>query len=413
MHPYLTTEQRSYTVSEINEHIRVSLESQFPMLKILGELANVTHAASGHVYFTLKDEQAQLRCIMFRKHHLSLSTPLRNGMEVSSYGQLTLYKTRGDFQLRVISIQARGVGDLQQAFEALRRQLEKQGLFDVSHKKSIPTDPQTVGLITSPYGAALHDLLTVLRRRAPHLRVILYPAQVQGERAAAEIVQMISAANQRQECDLLILARGGGSAEDLAAFNDAALAQAIFRSCLPIITGIGHETNISIADLVADLRAPTPSAAAEQITAHMPRWPEQLRLAKARLHRACRAKLIHARQLLYHKQSHLKHPKEKLKAHAQRLAHLKRQLLLTQVHALQRQRQRFSLQSQRLDTLSPLSTLNRGYAIVSDAANRIIRDAKHVAPKQILTVHLARGKLRVQYVPMLATIVEEKPPKDG
>ena len=277
--------------------------------------------------------------------------------------------------------------------------MAQQGFFDPQHKKPLPTYPKTIGLITSPYGAAIHDMLTVLKRRAPQIDIIIYPSQVQGDGAAAQLIQALAQANQRQECDVLIVARGGGRAEDLEAFNDKQLAQAIFESHLPIVTGIGHDINVSIADLVADLKTPTPSAAAEQVSAHIPKWPEQLQQLQARLQRACQQRLIMAQQKLIQRHQQLRHPKTKLATQTQYLHMLTQQILQSYHRQLQKHQQRLGLYHQQFHTLSPFNTLKRGYALVEDEQRHVIRDPKQVKPKQILTIHLAKGTLRCQVIP--------------
>ncbi len=382
----------SCSVSEVNRRVRQSLEVQ-PLLWVHGEITDLMRASSGHVYFTLKDDKAQLRCVMFRRYSQFSVVPLQEGLMIKSYGQPTLYEARGNFQLQVMSVQEFGIGALQRAFEQLKKKLAQQGIFDAQHKKSIPEYPKCVGLITSIQGAALHDLLAVLKRRAPQLPIIIYPSQVQGDAAIEQLIHAIEIANQRQECEVLILARGGGSAEDLAVFNDPGIAHSIFDSQLPVITGIGHDINISIADLVADLAAPTPSAAAEQLTAHIPKWPDQLQQLQTRLQQSVHRHLSQARQQLNQLHQRLRHPKEQLVHHAHYLNLLQHQLLRAYKHVLQGNRQQLSSLGQQLHTISPLNTLQRGYSWVEDEQKRVIHNSNQVTLQQKLTIRLAQGSL--------------------
>ena len=254
-----------YSVSRLNREARAVLEGGFPLLWVEGELSNLAQPASGHIYFSLKDPAAQVRCAMFRSKRLLLGFKPANHQQVLVRARVGLYEGRGDFQLIVEHMEPAGEGALRLAFERLKQKLAAEGLFDAATKQPLPAMPRQVGLITSPTGAAVRDLLTVLERRFPALPVLIYPAQVQGQSAAAELVAALDLANERAECDILILARGGGSLEDLQAFNDEALARAVHRSAIPVVTGIGHEIDLSIADLVADQRGATPSAAAELV----------------------------------------------------------------------------------------------------------------------------------------------------
>lgn len=252
-----------YPVSRLVREARVLLEGSFPLLWVEGEISNLAMPASGHIYFTLKDEAAQVRCAMFRNRNRQLRFTPENGMQVLLRVRVTLYEGRGEFQLVVEHMEEAGSGALQRAYEALKQRLGQEGLFDQAHKKPIPTLPNTIGIISSPDGAAVHDILSVLKRRFPAVAVVLYPVAVQGERAANQLVEAVQLAEQRQECDVLIISRGGGSLEDLWSFNDEQLARTVFNCELPVISAVGHEIDFTIVDFVADVRAPTPSAAAE------------------------------------------------------------------------------------------------------------------------------------------------------
>ena len=264
--------QKSYTVSELNRLTAELLAKHFLSILVEGEISNLSIPASGHYYFTLKDANAQVRCAMFRSHQRKQSVKPENGKHILVKAQVSLYEPRGDYQLIVESIEEAGDGALRRAFDALKLKLSEEGLFSLVHKKNLPTLPKTIGVITSPTGAAIRDILTVLRRRFAAVPVIIYPVAVQGDNAKYEISKAIVKANTLKQCDVLILARGGGSLEDLWAFNEEMVARAIYNSDIPIISGVGHETDVTIADFIADLRAATPSAAAEHATPDQHQW---------------------------------------------------------------------------------------------------------------------------------------------
>ncbi|MCU7921893.1 MAG: exodeoxyribonuclease VII large subunit, partial [Candidatus Thiodiazotropha sp. (ex Dulcina madagascariensis)] len=277
------SQREIYSVSRLVRETRAILEGSFPLIWVSGELSNLAQPASGHIYFSLKDEAAQVRCAMFRMKRQLLRFRPENGQQVTIRARVSLYEARGEFQLIVEQMEPAGEGALRLAFEQLKHKLATEGLFDSETKKPLPSPPNQLGIITSPTGAAVRDLLTVLRRRFPALPVIIYPVQVQGEDAPRQIIRMLQLANQRQECDLLILSRGGGSLEDLQAFNDEGLARAIHASQIPLVTGIGHEIDFTIADFVADRRAPTPSAAAELVSPDQQEWYQRVTQLARRL----------------------------------------------------------------------------------------------------------------------------------
>jgi exodeoxyribonuclease VII large subunit len=313
-----------YTPSELNSEVRLHIEAGFPGILLEAEVSNLSRPASGHLYFTLKDDKAQLRCAFFKSAAIRSGLRLENGMQVLARGRVSLYEPRGDFQMIVDSVQEAGEGVLQRRFEELKRRLSAEGLFDPAHKKTLPPYPLRIGLVTSPRGAAVRDMLQVLARRWPLAAVRLYPVLVQGDAAAAEICAAVESANRHAWAQLLIAGRGGGSLEDLMAFNDEAVARAVFSSEIPVVSAVGHETDVSICDFVADLRAPTPSAAAELAT------PDQavLREVFARGQRQATRRM-----------------KDRLQQNAQRLDHLGHRL--QQCHPVLR----LSLQSQQLDRL--------------------------------------------------------------
>ena len=417
------------------------LEASFPLLWVSGEISNLAQPASGHIYFSLKDEAAQVRCAMFRMKRQRLRFRPENGQQVLIRAKVSLYEARGEFQLIAEHMEPAGEGALRFAFEQLKQKLAAEGLFDSEQKKPIPVPPKQLGLITSPTGAAVRDLLSVLKRRFPALPVIIYPVQVQGEDAPRQIVQMLKLAEQRQECDLLILSRGGGSLEDLQAFNEEQVARAIHQSTIPVVTGIGHEIDFTIADFVADRRAPTPSAAAELVTPDQLEWQQRLQAVTRRLKQNQLQRLQQLQQQYsgLAKRLQIQHPKRRLQQQAQRLDELSDRLsrqfhlnllqrhqrldrlqtrlarqtpeqrlkrLIEQISNLEqrmhravkqrlnREQTKFSQLGRDLHNLSPLNTLGRGYAIVSrPTTNSIITDAAEVETGEELQARLHKGSL--------------------
>jgi exodeoxyribonuclease VII large subunit len=431
-----------YTVSRLTSEVRLIVEGHYPALWIEGEVSNLARPASGHLYFSLKDATAQVRCAMFRGRGPRPAFVPENGMSVIARARASLYEPRGDFQLIVEHLEPAGEGALRAAFEALAARLEAEGLFDPARKRALPRLPRAIGVVTSPSGAALRDVLAVLARRWPALPVVLYPCLVQGREAAPSIVQALAAAGRRAEVDLLLLVRGGGSLEDLWPFNEEAVARAIAACPLPVVSGVGHETDLTIADRVADLRAPTPSAAAElacpdarallggvrQSAARLTRAMQQrlqqlqarLALARARLlHPARRLEQLaqrldeaslrarHALVETLHRQRlalerlgarlAAQHPAGRLQRARERLASLARRLRLALAWLLAARRERWRSLASALVQVGPEATLARGYAIVRDPETRaVLRDATRAAPGQRLAVTLARGALAVR-----------------
>lgn len=275
-----------FTVSRLNQTVRLLLEHEMGQVWISGEISNFTQPASGHWYFTLKDDNAQVRCAMFRNSNRRVTFRPQHGQQVLVRANITLYEPRGDYQIIVESMQPAGEGLLQQKYEQLKAKLQAEGLFDQQLKKTLPSPAHCVGVITSKTGAALHDILHVLKRRDPSLPVIIYPTAVQGDDAPGQIVRAIELANLRNECDVLIVGRGGGSLEDLWSFNDERVARGIFASRIPVVSAVGHETDVTIADFVADLRAPTPSAAAEVVSRNQQELLRQVQSAQQQIGRA-------------------------------------------------------------------------------------------------------------------------------
>lgn len=362
-----------YSVARLASEVRYVLEGSFPLLWVRGELSNLAQPASGHIYFTLKDEAAQVRCAMFRSRRLLIGFRPANGQQVLVRARPTLFEPRGDFQLVVEHMEPGGEGALRLELERLKRRLAAEGLFAESAKRPIPPFPHQVGLITSPSGAAVHDLLTVLGRRFPALPVLIYPAQVQGVGAVESLVQALDLANARAECDVLIMARGGGSLEDLAAFNDESLARAIRASAIPVVTGIGHEVDISIADLVADRRAATPSAAAELVAPSADHLAQRVAALVARLDHLEGRLIQGVRQRLEATVRHLRllHPTARLQQQAQRLDQLERRLTEGIRASLRGSRERLAPRSTRLLELSPRDRMARASAELNALARRL------------------------------------------
>jgi len=387
-----------YTVSMLNAEASSLLTSHFGAIWVSGEISNLSRPSSGHLYFSLKDSGAQIRCALFRFQHQKVDFQLENGQQVIVRAQTGLYEPRGDFQLIVTSVQLAGSGKLQLAFEQLKKDLEKAGLFDEVHKKPLPLFPKQIGIITSPTAAALHDILKVLKRRAPQIPVIIYPTQVQGDNAAAQIVATIQEANHRAECDVLILARGGGSLEDLWPFNEKIVAHAIFDSDIPIVTGIGHQTDFTIADFVADFRAPTPSAAAECMSPNREEYLNLLAQQLLRLRNIMFAQLKSYQDHLMHLQKRLQHPGEKLRMQAQQLDQLENHLLRVMRFYMNQKHEKISHCAQLLETLSPLKILQRGFSITRKKSGGVITSCNEVVVGELIMTRLHDGEIESKVV---------------
>jgi exodeoxyribonuclease VII large subunit len=430
-----------FTVSQLTRHIRGLLEEEFPIVLVEGELSNVKAASSGHRYFNLKDAGAQIRCVMFRAAASSLRFEPEDGLQVLLRGRLSVYETRGEYQLQVLALEPRGTGALQLAFEQLKRRLEGEGLFDPAHKQPLPFLPRRIGIVTSARGAAIRDMLHVLERRFPGLPVLLYPATVQGDQAPAEIAEGLAALNRlapAEKIDLIIVGRGGGSVEDLWAFNSETVARAIFASRVPVISAVGHEVDFTIADFVADLRAPTPSAAAElavperaELLATVAERRDALRRLLAqtlnlRLERwsALRARLTSPEALMRQvgqrlddlwerialaertrrrraaeryrdTQTRLRmlSPARLAPLHRVRAGGLAERLFPALQRLLEEKRARLTAQMEVLGSLSPLTVMQRGYAIVRDPTGALVRAVAGVRPGDALDLRLADGAL--------------------
>ncbi|MHB1677999.1 MAG: exodeoxyribonuclease VII large subunit [Sulfuriferula sp.] len=427
------------SVSAFNRLIQQTLISIIPLTWIAGEISNLTRAASGHWYFSLKDVAAQVRCVMFRGRNQFVDWQPENGMQVEVRATAGLYEPRGEFQLQVDTLRRAGSGILFAAFERLKRQLAQEGLFDASRKRAIPAMPRKLGIITSPQAAALQDVLTTLRRQMPSLPVLLYPCQVQGATAAAQIVAALNEAYRRAECDVLIICRGGGSIEDLWPFNEESVARTVAASPIPIISGVGHETDFTITDFVADLRAPTPTAAAVLASAHHEQLAQALDAIQMRLSRHLRQHLQQQQQQVKRLGERLIHPGRRLGAQQALLSQLANRLRINYQHSEQRRIWQHLQLTQRLQRqlpkpaayantaqliqnrlqramhdrlikmltaieqadnhlqhLSPMAVLARGYSVVRNEAGEIIHDAEQTAIGEKLRLQFALGSADVQ-----------------
>lgn len=435
------SDRQILTVTQLNRAAKDLLEMYLPLLWVEGELSNMASPSSGHWYFTLKDATGQVRCAMFKNRNVSVRFRPKPGDKVVVRGKVSLYEGRGDYQLIAEHMEPAGFGDLQRQFEALKGKLQSEGLFALEHKQALPAWPKQLGLITSATGAAVHDILHVLQRRFPSLPVTIVPVAVQGADAASQIAKAIALVNQHKLCDVLIVGRGGGSIEDLWAFNEEVVARAIYGSSIPIISAVGHEVDFTIADFVADVRAPTPSAAAELVSPNQSEVSEKLRQQEQCLVRFMRQQQRERRRQLEHLRARLQHPGQKLAAQSQALDQLElrmtralqrrfqqaqqkldnqsrrlnqvnpRKLLAQHQRALQHQLQRLrstgkanlTRHQQRLQqvagtlqSVSPLNTLNRGYAIVRTQEGAVISQASAVALGQQVTARLKDGTLHCQ-----------------
>ena len=381
------------SVSQLVRSARDVLERRFPLLWVAGEISNLRPASSGHLYFVLKDEQAQVDCVMFRARAGSLEWEPREGLRVEVRALVTLYEPRGRFQLNVETMRRAGLGPLYERFLRLKERLGREGLFDDDAKRALPAHPRRIGVVTSLHAAALRDVLTTLARRNPALPVIVYPVPVQGEGAAERIARMLAAANERAECDVLLLVRGGGSIEDLWAFNEEPLARAIRGSRIPVVVGVGHETDFTIADFAADRRAPTPTAAAELAS------PSRAELLRRVLDHASRASREARRRIEYAIQAvdalarRVVHPAVRLRASGQLVAQFAARLSLAAGRRLETAHHRLERLRAGLAALDPGAVLARGYSITADARGDVLTDAAGVSPGDQIVTTLARGRI--------------------
>ena len=381
------------SVSELLRSVRDVLERRFPLAWVRGELSNVSRAASGHVYFTLKDAGAQVDCVMFRSRAAALDWELREGAQVEARALVTLYEPRGRFQLTVEQLRLAGQGALYERFLRLKEKLEREGLFDPAAKRPVPAFPRAIGVLTSLKAAALRDVLTTLARRNRSIPVVVYPVPVQGEGAAERMAAMIRRANTRAECDVLLLVRGGGSIEDLWPFNDEALARALRASRIPVVTGVGHETDFTIADFAADRRAATPTAAAELAAPSRAELASRVAECARCLSRDARRQLGYAMQALDALARRLVHPAARLRALEKELVHSGRRLAQALARRLEAWRARAEKLQVLLASFSPEGVLARGYSITLDAEGKVLTDAARAKAGDRITTRLSRGSL--------------------
>ena len=432
---------KAISVSELNRKAKTLIESEIATIWVEGEISNLARPASGHIYFSLKDNTAQLRCAWFRGRQHNKSVTFKNGDQVLAFGKVSIFEARGEFQLIVEQLELAGEGALRQQFEALKQKLAKQGLFDQDKKKTLPKLPTSIGVISSPSGAAIRDILTVLRRRFPAIPVVIYPTAVQGDTAAPQIAAAIEAASRRAECDLLIVGRGGGSLEDLWPFNEAIVAHAIASSPIPTISAVGHETDITIADFVADVRAPTPSGAAELSVPDQTEWTRQfatlleritllgqrhiderfqtLDWLGKRLIQSSPASIVQRqkdwlkslervmRGAMQHRLANIQvnlgvsrtrllkeSPGTAVQQHITNVNEFKLRLELATRKTIENLGARTKLAKRALDAINPQATLDRGYSIISDAkTGQLITDSIQASVGSNIKVMLARGRL--------------------
>ena len=379
------------SVSELNRLARDVLEQSFPLFWVSGEISNLTRAASGHWYFSLKDASAQVSCVMFRGRNSYLDWTPKEGDKVEARALVTLYEARGSFQLTIEFLQRAGAGALFEAFEKLKAKLQQEGLFDAAFKKAIPAHPKQIGVVTSPDAAALHDVLTTLKRRMPNIPVIIYPTPVQGKGAATQIAQAIHSAHERNECDVLIICRGGGSMEDLWQFNEEVVARAIADCPIPTVSGVGHETDFTICDFVADTRAATPTAAAELVSPSRENLLNKLQQRRDQLTRASQYVLQQRSQLLDYLARRLISPTQQLAQQQEKIAQMQRRLDLSIQQQLQRQQKNLVQLAQNLHHLNPQAVLSRGYAFAQNKNGVIITDSAQIKAGDDIQLTLAVG----------------------
>ncbi len=387
-----------YSVARLNGEARMLLEQGLPALWVEGELSNFAAPSSGHWYFTLKDRDAQIRCAMFRTRNSGVRFRPKDGQHVVLRGRVSLYEPRGDYQLIAEQMEDAGEGALQREFEKLKAKLAAEGLFDAALKRALPAMPKRIAVVTSPTGAAVRDVLHILARRFPPAEVLVFPTPVQGASATASIVAALEAASSRGDCDVIILARGGGSIEDLWCFNDERVARAIRRSAVPVVSGVGHEIDFTIADFAADVRAPTPSGAAELVVPDRRTLLAALVTARTRMQRCMAHHLARAidRHAALAQRLQRAHPGARLLQQTQRLDELDLRLRRAWETAFTRSRQRLLLAQRGLDAISPLATLDRGFAIVTTTDGAVVQDAAGLAPGTKIEARVARGVVQAE-----------------
>ncbi len=439
----LMPEKRAWTVSELTAKIRDLLAKNFTDIMVQGEISNCREAQSGHIYLTLKDDRAQVRCVFFKQQQRGIKFRPEDGLQMTVRGSISVYESRGEYQIYVENLEPIGLGALQLAFEQLKKRLEAEGLFDPARKKPLPLLPSRIGIITSPRGAAVRDVVRILTRRFPNVHLTVYPVRVQGEGSAEEIVKALKFFNSRKIVDVLILARGGGSMEDLWAFNEEIVARAIFASEIPVISGVGHETDFTIADFVADVRASTPSAAAELVVQTRAQFDKHIADLRETIARLVRYRLLELSRRVHELSARraFRRPLDLLRQQRQRADEMTSRLALGLRARLEQSRKRFTVAHLRIASFDfrskiaafrlrlerrtaelgvrierllrakrerwqrlalqlqergPLKVLERGYAIATDAAGNLLRDAAQVAPGDAVSIQLHRGRLTTE-----------------
>lgn len=390
-----------YTVSELSTKIKNTLEVSIGNIEVIGEISNLHyHSSSGHIYFTLKDNNSELKAVMFRSRNKSLNIKVKNGIQVLVKSNLTFFEKRGQTQLIILEIEPIGEGELYRSFNDLKKYFSDKGMFDSIHKKSIPKYPKLIGLITSPTGAAIRDFLDVMNRRAPHVEIVVYPTLVQGKGAAENIVNGITELNKLSSVDLIVITRGGGSIEDLWAFNEKIVAEMIFKSSVPIISAIGHETDFTISDFVSDLRASTPSVSAELISVSKERLLENLGVIRSRL-----AKKIEnifntisldfdylEKILSSHK------PETKIKLQLEKVHNMKSLMINLMKERIDKVKTELKIIENQLKSYNPENILDRGYSIALDSKGFLLKDATQIKIDDVFSLRLSKGKIRAKKI---------------
>ncbi len=388
---------RIYTVSEVTREIRTTLEEKFPTLWVEGEISNLKKHSSGHLYFSLKDPEAQISCVMWRGRNQQLLFQPQDGMKVHLFGNLTVYERQGRYQLDVYQIRPAGIGELQLAFEAMKRRLAEEGLFLPQHKQALPDFPQNIGIVTSPTGAAIRDIVSVISRRYPSVNLILTPVRVQGEGAAAEISQAIGDFNVYGNVDVIIVGRGGGSLEDLWAFNEEIVARAIFQSKIPIVSAIGHEIDFSISDFVADVRAPTPSAAAEIVVKNREELIQNIYTWTDRLLRNLENRIIRYREKIdaFQRSYGFRWPQDRIRENKLHIDDLTKNMETILFHRLENKHAEVERFLGKLQSLNPANVLNRGYSITTRVSdNFVLTRASDVVKDDKVRIRFSEGSIK-------------------
>src|SRR3989338_2402035 len=392
----LKEEKRIFTVSELTEDIKILLENTFPEVWVEGEISNFSLSQSGHMYFNLKDAKSSLRCVFFRGANSGLKFSLKDGLQAIAFGRINVYAPSGQYQLNIQRIEPKGAGALQLAFEQLKEKLAKEGVFEESHKRPLPGLPLRVGVVTSPTGAAIRDILNILKRRAPFVKIILNPVRVQGQGAGEEIARAIEEFNDYKEVDVLIVGRGGGSLEDLWAFNEEVTARAIYNSRIPVISAVGHEVDWTIADFSADLRASTPSAAAELVVRQKEDLAHELEHCFVRMQSAVENKIgALSREMLRVKNAYvLKYPLNFIQVYLQKIDEMNHRLAQRAGHILEVEGHRFRRLTEKLEALSPLKVLSRGYSITFKLPGlEVVTDVRGISAGDRIETRIKDGSL--------------------